>query len=528
MERGDWYFILCALITGAFMSVPYVYAAQQDNYRVSEIPKSKRVRSAYLTDLVCILIFGGAWAGCWFLSSRMFWGFLTSLFFCIAEVALYIVEDAPKRKKPLRYTKRAVRAIIAAGVVSAAAVTAAVATVNVCAEDEYLRYPVFFALSAVYPLLFSATLAFVNLFERANNRRYERRAGRILSSRRDLIKIAVTGSYGKTSVKNALAAMLSTRFNVLATPESYNTPMGIALTVNELTEAHDVFIAEMGARRKGDIAKLMRIVKPTHSVLTGVNDQHLQTFGSREAIVREKLKVLDIADEGGFSVVNDKLADLPRIADSLPGSIVKAGASENADVGFREVAVCSDGSAFTLTLGDTPVECVTRLLGVHNIEDITLAAAMAYCLGISAEEIRRAVRELAPVPHRLQLIEGNGIRIIDDTFNSNPDGARRAVEVLSLFSGRKVVVTPGLVELGGAEHAANAELGRSLADVADVVMLVGGRRARSVSAGLKDAGFGGELRTYPTLAAAQADFRNVLHVGDVLLLLNDLPEYYDD
>ena len=133
MERGDWYFILCALITGAFMSVPYVYAAQQDNYRVSEIPKSKRVRSAYLTDLVCILIFGGAWAGCWFLSSRMFWGFLTSLFFCIAEVALYIVEDAPKRKKPLRYTKRAVRAIIAAGVVSAAAVTAASGIIPVLA-----------------------------------------------------------------------------------------------------------------------------------------------------------------------------------------------------------------------------------------------------------------------------------------------------------------------------------------------------------------------------------------------------------
>ena len=125
LARGDWYFTVCALIVGAFMSVPYVYAVQQDNYRVAEVWKSRRVRGAYLADLLCILVFGGAWAGCWFLSSRMFWGFLASLFFCIAEVALYIVDEAPKRKKPLRYTRRAVRAMAAVSLVSGAAVTAA-------------------------------------------------------------------------------------------------------------------------------------------------------------------------------------------------------------------------------------------------------------------------------------------------------------------------------------------------------------------------------------------------------------------
>ena len=136
--------------------------------------------------------------------------------------------------------------------------------------------------------------------------------------------------------------------------------------------------------------------------------------------------------------------------------------------------------------------------------------------------------ELPPVPHRLQLIEGNGIRIIDDTFNSNPDGARRALEVLGLFSGRKVVVTPGMVELGGAEQAENVGLGRMLADVADVVMLIGGKRARAVETGLKDARFTGETRKYDFLRDAEEDFKNVLHVGDVLLLLNDLPDCYDD
>lgn len=136
-------------------------------------------------------------------------------------------------------------------------------------------------------MLFAAVLSVVNVFERMNNLRYERRARAALRADRDLIRIGITGSFGKTSVKGALAAMLSVRFNVLATPESYNTPMGIAKTVKTLDATHDVFIAEMGARRKGDIGRLMRIVRPSHTLLTGVNDQHLETFGSREAIMRE-------------------------------------------------------------------------------------------------------------------------------------------------------------------------------------------------------------------------------------------------
>ena len=528
LARGDWYFVVCALVMGAFMSVPYVYAAQQDNYRVAEVWKSKRVRGAYLTDLVCILVFGGAWAGCWFLSSRIIWGFLISLFFTIAEVALYITDYAPKRKKPLRCTPRALRAITAGALVSAGAVTAALALVNGSGTDEYLRYPLFFGLSAVYPILFSCTLATINAGERLNNLRYERRTRRALLAERDLIRIGVTGSFGKTSVKRALAAMLSVRFNVLATPESYNTPMGIAKTVRELGAEHDVFIAEMGARRRGDISRLMRLVRPSHTILTGVNSQHLETFGTREAILREKLKVLDVSAEDGVAVVNDRLKDLPQIRERTAVNIMLAGGDARSRVHYSDVAVCEDGSAFTLWFYGTPVECVTRLLGEHNIEDITLAAAMAFRFGVSPEEIRDVIASLSPVPHRLQLIEGNGIRIIDDTFNSNPDGARRALETLGLFRGRRVVLTPGMVELGEDEPAENAALGRHIADVADVAMLVGGKRARAINCGLKERGFSGEVRFYRTLAEAQEDFAKVLRVGDVLLLLNDLPDHYED
>lgn len=528
LARGDWYFMLFALIMGFFMARPYLYAVQQDNYRVSEIFHSRRIRMAYVTDLVCVLIFGGIWTGCYFLSSRIFWGFLTSLFFCIAEIALYFVEETPRKKKPFRYTKRAVRGLVAVAVCSAAAVTAAIALINAHVEDGYLRYPVFFGLSLVFPLLFAAVLSVVNVFERLNNLRYEKRTRKALRADRDLIRIGITGSYGKTSVKNALYAMLAVRFNVLATPESYNTPMGIAKTVKNLDATHDIFIAEMGARRRGDIGRLMRLVRPSHTILTGVNDQHLETFGSREAILREKLKVLDVRAEDGICIVNDSLSEVPRVADDRNGNIVLAGKEESSPVRYSDVAVCDNGSVFTLWLYGTRIECMTSLLGVHNIENLTLAAGMAFRFGISPEQIRDVIAEIRPVPHRLQLIEGNGIRIIDDTFNSNPDGARRALEVLALFSGRKVVVTPGMVELGAAEEEENAALGRMLAQVADMVMLVGGKRTKAIGRGLKEGGFQGDTRVYATLEEAEAAFKETLHVGDVLLLLNDLPDCYDD
>lgn len=520
--------MLLALVMGVFMARPYLYAAQQDNYRVACALKSRRVRSVYLTDVVCVLVFGGIWAGCMFIPSKIFWGFLVSLFFCIAELALYFVTEAPEKKRPFVYTKRAVRALIATGMVCAAAATVAVALMNAHFKDAYFRYAVLFGVSLCFPLLFSFSLAFVNIFERLNNLRYERRARRVLSADRDLIKIGIGGSYGKTSVKNFLAAMLSVRFNVLATPASYNTPMGIAKTVQTLTPSHDVFIAEMGARRRGDIARLMRIVRPTHTILTGVNGQHMETFGSPAAILSEKLRMLDVRAPEGACIVNDALRDVPRVKDDPMGNIILAGGDPGSPVRFSDVAVCGNGSVFTLWLYGTRTECGTRLLGAHNIQDIAMAAGMAFRFGISPEEIRDVIAELSPVPHRMQLIEGNGIKIIDDTFNSNPDGARHAIATLALFEGRKVVVTPGMVELGSEEERENILLGRELAEVADVVMLVGGRRAARVGEGLKAAGFCGVTLEYASLAEAEKAFGEVLHVGDTLLLLNDLPDCYED
>ncbi len=526
--RGDWFYVLMTLVVTAAMARPCLHAAQLDNYRPSAVFRSRQVRSAYITDVVCAVIFTAIWTGFYFVSSRAFWGFLSGLFFFIAEFALYFIEDNTEKKKPLRYTRRAVRAIVSCAVVITAVVTVALTVLNANTDDFYLRYPLFFAIPVVYPVLFAGVLSVVNVFERLNNRRYEKRAFKRLNERHDLIKVAITGSCGKTSVKNYLAAMLEGKYNVLATEGSFNTPMGIARTTERLTPAHDVFIAEMGARRKGDIKKLMKIVRPTHSILTAVNTQHLETFGSREAIIREKVRVLDVSSERGVCVVSGALASLPAIAENARGNIVLAGEGENCAVRVSDAAVCEDGCVFTLSVGEDSVECATRLLGEHNILDIALAAAMAYCLGVPLRDIARAVAGLEPVEHRLQLIHGNGVKIIDDTFNCNPDGARCALDVLSLFAGRKVVVTPGMVELGEAEEEENYLLGRRIAEVCDVAVLIGEKRTAPLRRGLKENGFGGETHIFRTLSEAEGKFPELLHLGDVLLLLNDLPDNYSE
>jgi UDP-N-acetylmuramoyl-tripeptide--D-alanyl-D-alanine ligase len=358
-----------------------------------------------------------------------------------------------------------------------------------------------------------------------------------LAERQDLIKIAVTGSYGKTSVKNFLFKMLSAKYSVLMTPESYNTPMGISKTVQGLDSTHEVFLAEMGARRVGDIKKLMKLISPDLSILTGINNQHLETFKKQENITREKCYAVNMLREGGTAVVPARLQGTPQLESVSGIRLLYVGGAEGGEVGqdadavgalYGNISVCKDGTVFTLTLGGESFECYTPLLGDHNIENIALAAALAYELNVPPSDIVHAVKHLEAVPHRLQLIQGNGVRIIDDSFNGNPDGARSALKVLGMFCGRKIVVTPGLVELGEQEKTENRLLGAEIAEVADAVILIGKDRVEPLRGGLKDKGFAGQVYTYPSLKEAEENFKNVLKLGDTLLILNDLPDHYDE
>ncbi len=528
--RGDWFYVLLLFVDAFFMTRPYLYAIQQDNYRIREIFKNRRLRFVFLMDVCAAALFIGIWCVFYFLQTRAFWGFLTVLFFFIAEFAMYFMEDLPTRKKPLKYTKRAVRCLLAMSAIATVTATLAFAVGNAHIEEAYLRYLVLFGFPLIYPLIFIVFGSVINAFERLNNFRYARRASKRLAASKGLIKIAITGSYGKTSVKNFLYEMLSEKYNVLVTPASYNTPMGISKTVNSLDGTHDVFIAEFGARRVGDIKELMRLVKPQYTLLTGINSQHLETFRTQENINREKCRILDVG-ENGFCIANVSAMEEAESAiknKKSPPNVIFAGIDGVCDFSARNIYTTEEGTRFDLIIDKQEYPVNTSLIGFHNVDDIVLAAAMAYKLGVEIPFILDAVERLEPVPHRMQLIRGNGIKIIDDSFNSNPDGAKAALDTLMLFDGRRVVLTPGMVELGARESEENYKLGVNLAKSADLVLLVGMKRTDPIRRGLLESGYGGEIHIYNSLSDAEDDFENRLHVGDVLLILNDLPDIYDE
>ncbi|MCQ2603120.1 MAG: UDP-N-acetylmuramoyl-tripeptide--D-alanyl-D-alanine ligase, partial [Clostridia bacterium] len=435
------------------------------------------MRLAYLLDIVTSAIFGGIYVGCYFLQSSAFWGFLAVTFFFISEIVLYFMEEIPDKKKPMRYTKRLVRGYVAVVIVVSSVFTVLLTRINFLIAGSYWRYSIFFGYTITFPLLFIVVMFVVNIFEKLNNYRYERRTKNTLYSS-SVKKIAITGSFGKTSVKNCLNIILSTKYRVLATPESYNTPMGIAKTVNTLDGSYDIFLAEMGARRKGDIKKLMKIINPDITVLTGINEQHLKTFKTFENIKAEKLKAVTMLRPDGFSVVSDKIKDYVEEIENKKNvrySIIYSGISPECDVYANEIGLTDYGCVFNLYFDGVPYVAKTKLLGKHNVENIALASAVAYEIGLTPDEIVAGIAKIQPVEHRLHLIHSDGIKIIDDTFNSNPDGARIALETLSLFDGRKIVVTPGLVELGSRESEENRILGEEIAIYCDIAILIGKR-----------------------------------------------------
>lgn len=362
---------------------------------------------------------------------------------------------------------------------------------------------------------------------------YFRDAQKKLASRPDLIKIGITGSYGKTSVKFILGTILQEKFQVLVTPSSFNTPMGVTRIIREkLMPAHQVFVAEMGARHVGDIKELCRLVHPRYGVLTSVGPQHLDTFHTIDRIKSTKYELMDAIPDGGCCFFPDdggicrELFDKTRKEKRLCS--IHSGA-DDADVWASDIRVSPAGSSFVLHTMNDEMTCQTRLLGEHNIQNIILAATVGLHLGMTLRQIARGISKIEPVEHRLQLIPSAGVTIIDDAFNANPKGAQAALRVLKAFPGRRIIITPGMVELGAGEEQFNHDFGTMMAESVDVAILVGKKHTAPIAAGLKEAGFRAEnLFVVSSLEEASAILRRIGRPGDVALFENDLPDNYSE
>ena len=437
--------------------------------------------------------------------------------------------QAHKAKKPFVVTMRVKRTYIT----SAILFTLLCALIGVLLKGAEPR--LYFI--GLFPLLLPLWVALGGLcawpVEKLVSEMYFRDAQKKLASRPDLIKIGITGSYGKTSVKFILGTILQEKFQVLVTPSSFNTPMGVTRIIREkLMPAHQVFVAEMGARHVGDIKEMCRLVHPHHGVLTSVGPQHLDTFHSLDRIKSTKYELMDAIPDGGCCFFPDDKAICRELFDKTRKEkrlcSIHPGA-DDADVWATDIHVSPAGSSFVLHTMSDEITCQTRLLGEHNIQNIILAATVGLRLGMTLKQIARGISRIAPVEHRLQLIPSTGVTIIDDAFNSNPMGAQAALRVLREFEGRRIIITPGMVELGDGEDAFNHEFGLMMADCVDVAILVGKKHTSPIARGLKEAGFPQEnLHVVSTLDEATAILRQIGRPGDVALFENDLPDNYSE
>ena len=328
--------------------------------------------------------------------------------------------------------------------------------------------------------------------EKINKGFYEE-ARKKLAERDDLIKIGITGSYGKTLTKFILKELLSEKYEVLATPASFNTAMGISRVVNDqLEDKHQVFIAEMGAQHVGDIKYLVKLVGPKYGLITSIGAQHLDSFGSMANIVETKYELIAGLPEDGAaffasdSGYADRLFGMCRIekysaAVDLPGEHHMRAVDLTVDEkGTRFVLECSDG---------TRVRCRTKLLGRYNVQNIALAASVARRLGLTMDEIVAGIARLQPFEHKLQLIPGERI-VIDDTLNNHALGTAEALNVLSEFPGRRIIVTPGFPPAETKGEDANYAFGVQMQGCVDYVILVGEKKkVRPIARGLLSTGF---------------------------------------
>lgn len=350
-----------------------------------------------------------------------------------------------------------------------------------------------------------------------------------------LITVGITGSYGKTSTKFISSAILSQKFRVLCTPESYNTPMGISKVINnDLNEDYEVFVSEMGATKKGDIEELAILTNPKIGLLTSIGACHLQSFGTIDTVARSKYELIENLPDDGISIFNYDNTYIRELADKTEKRKVLYAIEniENADIYAENITVNERGSLFTLHIkGKGSIECETLLLGKHNILNILASVSIASVLGMSLEEISLGIKKILPVKHRLELIDPKtGILVIDDAYNSNPDGAEAALEVMSEFKDRrKIIVTPGMVELGEIEKVENEKFGEKISNVCDIAILIGKNRTKPIYKGLINAGFNkNNIYVVNSTEDSTEILKKIGKQGDIVLYENDLPDTYDE
>lgn len=528
------YFIVIYAVIGIYMLLNFKYDLQmfqQNSYRPHRYWRWLQPHigdSWRLVDVACLFLM---------MASPQLLDFrLSALLVGIVAATKILLIFRKKYKKPLVFTKRVWRLYIMTGIIAAGGMTA----VAICTYGNYYGIysgAVITISSMMIVTIFSwvvMLLAHILLIpvEKGIQQRYINDAKRILRSMPDLKILGITGSYGKTSTKHYLTHILSEEYDVLMTPGSFNTPMGVVRTIREYLKPYNqIFVCEMGAKQIGDIKEICDIVHPEMGIVTAVGPMHLESFKTLENVQSTKFELVDSLPADGCAVINN---DFEMCANREVDNthVIRYGITntEGCDFIATDIHYGPDGTTFAIEGPDgMSMLLETPLLGEGNISDILAAVVIALQLKVSVEKIRYAVSTIGQVEHRLSMKRTpGGVTVIDDAFNSNPAGSRMALDVLSHFKkGKRIVVTPGMIELGTEQYNLNKAFGRHIGASVDVAIIVGEYNREAIVDGINESDFDiSNLHTVRSFNDAQTLLQGILNSGDTVLYENDLPDTF--
>lgn len=450
------------------------------------------------------------------------WGMVILVLYCMNKKNVEV-------KKPLVYTKRVKRLLLTFYLIHGLVLT--LIGLYYTSEMTAIYYAIIGLLVYFNYFVIYLVNAINKPIEKAYARHYKQQAIKKLKEMQHMQVIGITGSYGKTSSKNILNDILNIKYNAFPTPKNYNTELGLINTINNyLDKFSDYFIAEMGALKKTDIQDYCNLVHPKYGILTIIGEAHLETFGSQENIQKGKFALIESLPSDGIGILNKD--DPWQVSYKLQNDckIIWVGIdNKDADVVAHDIKCSNKGMEFKVSFKNDKKDYLfqTSLLGRANIYNFLQAIALGKELGIAINELQRAVLKVKPVEHRLELIKRGNLTIIDDAYNSNPNGSKMALEVLDMMEGKKIIVTPGMVELGEKQYALNEELGERIAPVCDEVILVGEAQTKPIYDGLQKKKYKQEhIHVVNTINEAFALLTKLQNDKTYVLLENDLPDIF--
>ena len=562
-------YIISAFIVDVFITLKSMHIMQLNSYNIDQqkIWYKKNIKKYYTNILLLIIVIINSIiikphytvnVKSILFTNESFAAFtnlvyiLILLFLIPITLLVILIENLPRKaKKPLVFTNR-IKRLLAANLL----VFALLSLISIINAKLSLYFPFF--IVAIAPLVNFLVFLAMDPIEKSIRNKFKNEAKLQLLSHQNLHKVAITGSYGKTSVKHFLKEIISEVYNVTMTPGSYNTAMGVALTIkNDLKNTDEVFIAEFGARRIGDIKELADFVEPDSCIITEVGNQHLDTFKNVENVLNTKFEVVDyilnkkyvedsfILVNGDNELIKNKIEWYSKNKKLNKHKIYTFGLNEDNDFVATDIKNVSFNNEFKTSfilkinnddvknkfLSETTdeIEFKTSLIGKHNIIDLLASISASILLKEDIKEIIYKVNGISQVEHRLELKKiNNDTAIIDDAYNSNPIGAKNAVKVLDDFKDmNKIIITPGIVELGKKQYEENKNLGKVISEVCDYAYVVGNTNRNAILDGIEENKYRlKEVKVFNDFISAYNYALFTIKGKKIILIENDLPDNY--